>query len=809
MAMNATLEQLALDLRLAIRSLGKRPGFAAAALLTLALGIGANVAMFSVANLAVFRALPYPDSERLVLGRTSWPGGGIGWTVSAPDYYDVREQARSFQSLAAITPFTRDVTITGDADPQRVSVAWASPGFFRTLGVAPLLGREFLPEEGEPGAAPVVVLGHGLWQARLGGDRDAVGSALIIDGTPLTVVGVMPADFEFIADAELWIPMVRGEAFASARQFHNWLLVGRLERGVTLNDARSEVDVIMSRLAETYPESNRDKGMVLTDMQEAVVENFRPTLLMLMGAVVLVLLIACGNVASLLLARGSARRTELALRSALGARGGRLVRQLLTESAVLALAAGVAGTLVALWLQRALLTATPLTRLGLEAAGIQPEVLVFALALSLATVVVFGLVPALTAARVDLAEDLKSGSRSLATGGTRFRNSLVVAQVAFSVVLLVGAGLLVRSFMELREVDPGFDSANLVTAEIGLPRVEYEARERRVQFYSDLLERVRAIPGVRAASLISHLPIRDQGGNVAVWDPANPPADASDWRLAYARVIMPGYFGTMGTPLRAGRDIKATDDQDAPPVMVISETMARTLFPDRSPLGVQVAVDQGEEPGYYEVVGVVGDVQVSDLASDVEMVMYFPYGQRPSLSMRIAVRTATAAGPLAGPLRGVLRELDPDIPLAGLADMDEILSSSVSFRRTVMRALGLFAGVALFLAALGLYGVLAYYVGQRTHEIGVRMALGAKARDVLGMVVGRGIVLVGLGLAIGIAGSAAGARLIEGLLFQVGATDPATYVGVSVFFVLVAAVSCVIPAWQAWRVDPVVAFRSE
>jgi len=803
------VRDFAQDVRFALRALRRQPGFVVAALLTLALGIGANVVMFSVVNLALFRALPFADSDRLVLGRTQWPGGNIGWTVSAPDYYDVRDQSRSFESLEALTPFTRDFTVTGGGEPERIAGAWVSPGLFRTLGVSPLVGREFRPEEGEPGGERVVILSHDFWQRRYGGDAGVIGSAMNVEGAPMTVVGVMPAGFEFVVNVDAWAPMVRGEAFSTARQFHNWLLVGRMRSGATLAEAQSEVDVIMRRLADAYPESNRDKGLVLSEMQEAFAEFFRPTLLMLMGAIVLVLLIACGNVASLLLARGSGRRTEMAMRSALGAGGGRLVRQLLTESAVLGLAAGLLGTVVALSLQRSLVASTPLTRLGLRAAGLQPEILLFAVALSVATVLVFGLVPALAAGRVDPAEDLKAGARSVAPGGrARFRNVLVVAQVALSVVLLVGAGLLLRSFVQLRGVDPGFVSENVLTADIGLPRAKYDDDESRLRFFTELQDRVGATPGVLGVGLISRLPIRDPGGNIAAWDPANPPADASEWRLAYARMVMPGYFEAMGIPMREGRDFMAID-AGGPSVMVISEAMARTIFPDQSPLGRQVAIDTGDEPARFEVVGVVGDVQVSSLSGDVSMVMYIPYAQWSEAAMRLAVRTSGDPRAIVELLRATLRDMDPDIPLAGVATMDEVLSRSVSFQRTVMSALGLFAGVALFLASLGLYGVLAYYVAQRNREIGIRMAMGATGRDVFKMVLSRGFVLVGIGLIIGMGAAVGAGRLIRTLLFQVEASDPTTLVSISVFFVLVALLACLIPAWRAWRIDPVVAFRSE
>jgi putative ABC transport system permease protein len=802
------LDGLAHDLRLACRSLLQQPGFLIAALATLGVGIGANVAMFGVANLALFRPLPYRDADQLLLGRTSWPQGGIGWTVSAPDYYDVRDQARSFQAIGAMTPFTRDVTLTGGREAERVPLAWVSPGFFRALGVPPLMGREFLPEEGEPDGPRVAVVSHGFWQQRLGGRPDVLGSPVVLNGTPMTVVGVMPAGFAFRTTAEIWIPMVRGQAFASLRQYHNWLVVARLAPGVTVSAARADVNTIMSRLAAEYPETNKGMGMVITPLRETMVERFRPSLLMFMGAVGLVLLIACGNVASLLLARASARTSEMAVRSALGAGRWRLVRQLLTESAVLGVGAGVIGTAIALVLQRSLVAATPLTGMGLDTVGFQPAVLVFALALSLVTVLVFGLAPALATSRVDLSESLKSVTRSVAGRRGRFRNGLVVAQVALSVILLVGAGLLMRSFMRLRGVDPGFDAHGLLTAEVSLGRA-YGDSAVRSQFFDTYLTRVRALPGVTGAAFSSTLPILNQGGNVGAWDAAHPPVDASEVRLAYQRAVKPGYFETMRIPILEGRDVEPTDGSSAPPVMVINQTMARTLFPGQSPLGREVGVDAGEEGGTrLRVVGVVGDVRVNGLAYDPAMVMYFPYEQQPQYTMRLVARSARPTA-LVGPLRAALAELDPDIPLADIRTMDEVLSGSVSDTRVVMRVVGAFAGVALLLAALGLYGVLAYFVTRRSREIGIRVALGASVREVFGLVLGRGFALVGLGLVFGVIGALAATRLVRTFLFEVAATDPTTFVGVGVFFAVVALVACLVPAWRAWRVDPVAALRTE
>lgn len=808
MRARAWLDDLRLDLIYGFRSLRRRPGLLLTALLTLGLGIGAAVAMFSVLNLALFRALPFPDADRLVVGRTIWPSGNVGWMSSGPDFESLRDESASYESMATITPFTGQATVTGGDEPQRVALGWMSPGLMRTIGAPMHLGREFTAEEAEQ-QAPVAVLSGRFWRTRLGGDPDIVGSSLTLEGQPVTVIGITPPDFRFVNDAEVLRPM--GDEFgptADFRQFHNWLIVGRLRPGATADVAQSEADVIMAHLAQAYPESNRNKGMLITPLQEAMVERFRPTLLMLTGAIALVLLIACGNVAGLLLARGSTRGTELAMRTALGAPRVRIVQQLLTESVPLALAAGALGTVIALLLQRTLVAATPLNRLALESTGLQPEVLVFAFALSLVTVLAFGLAPALIGSRVQLADELKAGSRTVSGGKARFRAALVVGQVALSVVLLVGATLLIRSYLRLASVDPGFSSARVLTADVSLLSARYPEDPERIEFYRRFLEEAKALPEVEEAGLINRVPIREAGGNTAAWNPENPPADAAENQLVYGRTVTASLHAALGVPELRGRRFAETDTEAAEPVVIISESAARTLYPDVDPIGRELVVDEGEE-ARYRIVGVVGDIVMDGLDRDRPMAMYFPYAQRAGSGMRLVLRTRGEPTAVVGQLREILRRLDPDIPLAHVASMEEVIHRSTSFDRTIVSAAGLFAAVALFMAALGLYGVLAYHVQRRTHEIGIRMALGARVAHILGMVVGQGFALVGLGLAIGVVAAFGIARLIRDLLFGVEAADPVTFAVVVAFFSLVALLACLLPAWRAWRVDPVTAFRTE
>jgi predicted permease len=795
------------DMRYAGRSLRKAPGFSTVVVFILAIGIGANVAIFSIMDTTLVRSLPYPEPDRLVMGETTFDGY-VNPMSSAQDYWDYRDLSTSFSSLAAFTAFTRNHTITGADEPERVSGIIVSVDLFPTLGVGPAAGRGFSADEALEGAPDVVMISYGYWQRRFGGSPDAVGATLVLDGFPYTVVGVMPANFRLVFDVDVWRPMRPDSPFTGARRFHNWLILGRLKPGVTIEAAQSEVDVISAQLAAEYPETNRTKALLLSELQDFLVEDYRTALFLLMGTVGLVLLIACGNVAGLLLARGSARRTELSVRAAIGASGSRLVRQLLTESVALALAAGIAGTVLAVWLERGFIHLLSIDVPGTAAAGISGSVLVFALAISLATGLVFGIAPAFRAAGGNLVEDLKSGGRTTDAGGSRFRGGLVVAQVAISIVLLVGAGLLIRSFATLTGVDPGFRTANLLTAEIRLPGNEYEERERRIQFYTGLVEEVGAIPGVEDVALINQLPIRDPGNNTYVYAAESPPLESDEPTLAFNRTVLPGYFEAMGVPLRSGRDIEASDVEGSPEVIVISEAMADSLFPGQNALGRQVVVDFGEAVT-FEVVGVVADVRMTSLRSAPRLTMYSSYRQVPYYTMRIAVRTSIDPGSVAGPLRSAVWSQDRNIPVADLATMEQVMSRSLAGSRTIAIALATFAAVALLLATIGLYGVLAYYVTRRHHEIGIRVALGAEATDIVELVLKRGFALTAAGIVVGLLGAFGATRLLSEMLYNTEPTDPMTFAAVSVFFALVAIVACLMPAWRALRVDPLIALQSE
>lgn len=797
------------DVKGAWRLMLAHRAFSVVVVLTLAVGIGATTAMFGALEATMLRALPYDEPDRLVMGRATF-GGRVNPWASAYDYYDYREQSAAFESLAALTGMPLKATVVGGEAPERVDLSFVSYDLFSTLGIRPIAGREFTEAEGALGGPEVAVISHPYWQRRFGGDAGAVGSSITVNGQPVTVVGVLPAGFRLFYDVDVWLPMRRGGPMAGARRWHNWLMVGRLEPGVTLAQAQEQVDVISARLAAEYPDSNRNKALQLDPLQSAIVEGQRPRLLTLMGAVALLLLIACGNVAGLLIARGSARRTELAVRAALGASRGRMVAQLLTESLVLALAGGALGVALAYWLAGLLPAVLGLDDLGVARLGLGGPVLLFALALSLATGALFGVVPALQASSTRPARELGTGRSPETSASARVRSAVVAAQVAISVILLVAAGLFVRSVARLVATDAGFPVDHLLTAEISLPSSQYGEGAPRIRFFDELIEEVRALPGVRAAGMVSMLPFRNTGNNIYVWREGPRPAERDETNIAFTRIALPGYFEAIGIPIVLGRGIDRTDTSDRPPVLVINETMARGLFPDENPLGRRVAVDMGgDEPVVFEVVGVAGDARLNFIGRADRQAMYHSYYQFPATTMRIAIRTEAAPESLVGSLRRLVWRRDPNLPVENLISMDALVGEQVGPYRITAAVVSLFSAVALLLAAIGLYGVLSFYVSQRRHEIGVRLALGAEPGRVVRLVMGRGLWLVAAGLVVGVGGALAGGRLIDQLLYGVEATDLATYLTAAAVLMGVAVAACLLPAWRASRVDPSVALRVE
>ncbi|HAK57328.1 MAG: ABC transporter permease [Vicinamibacterales bacterium] len=801
------------DLRFAVRSALRQPVFTLTVVGTLALGIGANTAMFAVIHAALLRPMPYADPDRLVLARTTFDGNPNRWS-SLPDYYDYREQAENFEYLVATRSGAWGVPVSGRERPALVETFQVGADLFDLLGVQPIAGRGFTTEEATAGGPYAAVVGEGYAQRRFGGVAAALGQALTITGmsgdgpVAATVVGVMPGSFRFRDEADIWVPVRRGENDGPhTRRFHSWELYGRLKPGVSIESARREVALIAGRLQEQYPDTNDNKALRLDPLQAGLLEAQTPWLMVLMAAVGLVLLIACANVAGLLLARGAARRSELAVRTALGASRSRLVAQLLTESLMLAVAAGLTGTVLAIWLQRLLPAATGLSDAGVETAALSVPVLGFALAVSIATGLVFGVVPALRAASGSPADDLAAGTRTTeGRGGARFRGALVVGQVAISLTLLVCAGLLVRSFARLAATDLGFETEQLLTGNLQLLETEYPEAAQQTQAFAALRDEIAALPGVTAVGFTSHLPIRHPFGNPPAWADGEDPRETGS--TANRRVVLPGYFEAMRMPLLAGRDLARTDRADTLFVAVVNETLAQRFFPDQDPIGQRIVIDQNPAVT-YEVVGLVADARIDLVSREVRAAAYTSFYQVPGTVMRFAVRATVPPEQLAETVRRAVTERNPNVFISDVEAMERIVGDSLVSERVTALTLAMFSGVALLLAALGLYGVLAYYVAQRTREIGVRVAMGAEPRAIVAYVLKRSSRMVVPGLALGVVASLVGGRLIEHLLYEVPATDPVTLLTVSGSLAAVALVASVWPAWRASRIDPVQALRSE
>ena len=801
------------DLRYAIRMQRKNPGFTIVAVIALALGIGANTAIFSVVNTVLLRPLPYQDPDRLVMvWEEATKAGYPQDTPAAANFIDWRDQNQVFEGMAA-TDYT-SFNLTGSGEPERLEGRRVSTNLFPLLGVEPQVGRVFTAAEDRPGSERVVVLSHGLWQRRFGGDPGIVGKTLTLNGAGYTVVGVMPARFQFpTVDDEAWVPIAFTQDEATDRGRKYLKVVARLKPGVAMAQAQADMSTIATRLQQQYPETNTDLGAVITPLHEYLVGDIRPALLILLGAVGLVLLIACANVANLLLARAAVRQKEIAVRVALGARRQRLIRQFLTESIFLSTLGGIVGLVIAYVGLVVLKAFIPENISQARAISIDYNVLGFTLLVAVATGLIFGLAPAIQSIRFNQIETLKEGGRDAATGGSgkRLRGLLVMAEVAISLVLLIGAGLLINSFLRLRNVDPGFNPDNLLTMKIVLPDSKYERMAQRSAFYSELTQRLQSIPGVKSAAVTTNLPLYLQGNSISISIEGRPEPPPGQEPIMVTRMISPGYFDTMSIPLLKGRQLTDQDTDTSPDVVVISETMARRLWPGEDAIGKRIAIGRiRSQEDWIQVVGVVKDVRQFELNADPKPQMYLTYRQFGFFDAQdLVVKTNVDPASLAGTIRNAVWEIDKDQPVSNIRTMDTILADSIARQRFSMLLLAIFASVALVLAAVGIYGVMSYSVAQRTHEIGIRMALGAQTSAVLKLAVGYGVKLVAAGIAIGLIAAFALTRVMSTLLFGVTATDPTTFALISLLLVAVAAIASYIPARRATRVNPIIALRYE
>ena len=805
------------DLRYALRLLGRNRGFATMAVLTLALGVGANSAIFAVVHAVLFRAPVYPDPGQVVAVTRATPQSQVD-NHAAADYLDIRRDSRSFSALAAYRQDVLDLS-SGNADPERLAGAQVSVSFFDVFEVPALVGRTFSERRDDPRGERLVVLGHGLWLRRFGGDRSMVGKTIRVNREPFTVVGVMPPAFQLPGDAEAWImardpvpspPLsVEGDLLGN-RQVHYFNAVGRLRAGVSVEQARADLASIAAVLASRYPQTNGGQGFGTVPFREITIGDARAGLFILLAAVGFVLLIACANIASLMLARATGRRQELAMRAALGAGRPRLARQLLVESLVIGVAGATLGLLLASWGLDLLLAIAP--RNLPTAGGIRLDVTVtlFTLALGAGAALLFGVLPALQASRAGLTPALRSGEvRVAGRGSGRVMSALVVVEVALGVVLTVGAGLMVNTLVRLQAVNPGYLVDGIVRVPLPVPATRYGTSEQQGEFYTQLLERLQANPATRLSAAVFPLPLSGAGASGGLQIEGRPQVTDRERPVAAIAWVSPGYFKVMGIPLRRGRDVDTRDVPHKPLVALISETAATRLWPGEDPIGKRFNFGDPADPSWITVVGVVGDVRHEALASTPQSHVYFPIRQSALPLMTLVVRGEAGAGAVASAVRAAVRQLDPDLPVSDVGTFSDFVAESIGEPRLRAMLLSGFAAAALLLAAVGVYGLLSYSVAQRTREIGIRLALGARPGQVVRAVVADGMKLAAVGVAIGVPAALGLSRLISAQLFDVGASDPKTFAGVTLLLMAVALAACLGPARKVLAIDPVTALRAE
>jgi putative ABC transport system permease protein len=811
-------ETLAQDIRYGARMLAKHKAFTSVAVITLALGIGANTAIFSVVNELLLRPLPYRDADRIVTVWEVSPGGRHQNSTSRANFRAWRQQTTSFNYMSVFSD--QRLNLTGTGDPEELSVQFTSPDFFKILGVDPILGRTFLPEDDKGGQSPVAVLSYGLWQRRFGGQANLVGQPITLNDTKFTVIGVMPPSFQFHfkqhsgtgRPAELWtiLPMPIGPGANERGRFLG--TVARLKDGVSVDQAGAELRTIHARLSDTEPQFNKNYSAEVLPLREQFFGNVRRPLWLMLGAVGFVLLIACANVANLLLSLATSREKEIALRAALGARRTRIIRQLLTESLLLALLGSVLGLGFA-WLGiKALVAISPRDLVSLQTVGLNLTALAWTLGVSILTGIIFGLAPALHISRLNLNDSLKDGGKSessQASGSRRLRNALVVSEIALAVVLLASAGLLIRSFLRLQHVDRGFNTDNILTMVVRLPD-RYREDPQVINFFSQTLERVRQLPTVRSAGMVNFLPLYGGMGSSTgfkiLGQPEPPPGQGPSCDV---RVVDGGYFGTMGIPLLRGRNFSDAEQREPKRVILINEALARQYFPNQDPLGQRLDVVMFDDPTPTEIIGIVGNVRYDTLIDEAPPAVYFSHSDLTYSFMTLVVRTDGDPTAIAPAIQREIRALDPNQPVSDVRTMNQVMSEWVARSRFNTLLLGLFAGLATLLAAVGIFGVMNYSVALRTRELGLRLAVGAQPRQVLLLVLRQGLLLTAVGVLLGLAAAIALTRLLSGLLFGVAAVDVTTFSSISLFLVIVSLLACYLPARRAMRIDPLSALRYE